>query len=56
MAIPAIRPDIALFHAAEADRDGNVWIGRRRELALMAYAAQTSLVTVERIARDLAPR
>jgi glutaconate CoA-transferase subunit A len=49
VAIPAIRPDIALFHAAEADRDGNVWIGRRRELALMAYAAQTSLVTVERI-------
>jgi glutaconate CoA-transferase subunit A len=49
VAIPAIRPDIALFHAAEADRDGNVWIGRRRELALMAYAAKTSLVTVERI-------
>src|SRR5215204_5861932 len=42
-------PVIPLFHAAEADRDGNVWIGRRRELALMAYAAQTSLVTVERI-------
>jgi glutaconate CoA-transferase subunit A len=49
VAIPAILPDIALFHAAEADRDGNVWIGRRRELALMAYAARTSLVTVERI-------
>jgi glutaconate CoA-transferase subunit A len=49
VAIPAIRPDLALFHAAEADRDGNVWIGRRRELALMAYAAKSSLVTVERI-------
>jgi glutaconate CoA-transferase, subunit A len=49
VAIPAIHPDIALFHAAEADREGNVWIGRRRELALMAYAARTSLVTVERI-------
>ena len=49
VAIPAIRPDIALFHAAEADRDGNVWIGRRRELALMAYASATSFVTVERI-------
>jgi glutaconate CoA-transferase, subunit A len=49
VAIPAIHPDLALFHAAEADRDGNVWIGRRRELALMAYAARTSLVTVERI-------
>jgi glutaconate CoA-transferase subunit A len=49
VAIPAIRPDFAAFHAAEADRDGNVWVGRRRELALMAYAARTSLVTVERI-------
>jgi glutaconate CoA-transferase subunit A len=49
VAIPAIRPDLALFHAAEADRDGNIWIGRRRELALMAYAAKGSLVTVERV-------
>lgn len=47
--IPAIRPDICLFHAPEADRDGNVWIGRRRELALMAYASRQTLVTVERI-------
>ncbi len=47
--IPAIRPDVALFHASEADRDGNVWIGRRRELGLMAYAARTTLVTVERV-------
>jgi len=47
--IPAIRPDIALFHARAADRHGNVWIGVRRELMLMAHAAQTTLVTVERI-------
>ena len=47
--IPAIHPDVALFHAPEADRDGNVWIGRRRELALMAHAARATLVTVERI-------
>jgi len=47
--IPAIRPDICLFHAAEADREGNVWIGRRRELGLMAYASRTTLVTVERV-------
>ena len=40
VAMPAILPDIALFHAAEADRYGNVWIGRRRELAAMAYAAR----------------
>lgn len=47
--VPALSPDIALFHAPEADRFGNVRIGRRRELATMAYAAKTTLVTVERI-------
>lgn len=47
--IPAIRPDMAIFHAPMADREGNVWIGRRRELAAMAYAAAETLVTVERI-------
>lgn len=49
VALPAIRPDVALFHAAMADREGNVWIGRRRELVTMAHAAARSLVTVERI-------
>ncbi len=47
--VPAIRPDFALFHAEVADRDGNVFIGRRRELATMAHAAETTLVTVEEI-------
>jgi glutaconate CoA-transferase subunit A len=47
--VPAIHPDIALFHAPEADRYGNVRIGRRRELATMAYASKATLVTVERI-------
>jgi glutaconate CoA-transferase subunit A len=47
--VRAISPDVALFHAAEADRFGNVRIGRRRELAMMAHAAKTTLVTVERI-------
>lgn len=47
--VPAIHPDIALFHAPEADRFGNVRIGRRRELATMAYASKATLVTVERI-------
>src|SRR6516162_1587428 len=37
--VPAIKPDVALFHAPLADRDGNVWIGRDRELATMAHAA-----------------
>jgi glutaconate CoA-transferase subunit A len=47
--IPAIHPDVTIFHAPMADRFGNVWIGRRRELAAMAYASATTLVTVERI-------
>jgi glutaconate CoA-transferase, subunit A len=47
--IPAIKPDVAFFHAPIADRDGNVWIGRRRELAEMAYASRTTLVSVEKI-------
>ena len=47
--LPAIRPDVALFHARVADRDGNVWIGLRRELMLAAHAARTTHVTVERI-------
>lgn len=47
--IPAIRPDVALFHARCADRNGNVWIGIRRELMLMAHAARETWVTVEEI-------
>jgi glutaconate CoA-transferase subunit A len=47
--LPALKPDIGLFHAPLADRDGNVWIGRRRELVTIAHAAARSLVTVERV-------
>jgi glutaconate CoA-transferase subunit A len=47
--LPAIEPEVALFHAALADRGGNVWIGVRRELMTMAHAASTTLVTVEAI-------
>ncbi len=47
--LPAIKPDVAIFHAAKADRDGNVWIGRRRELVSMAHAAKQTIVTVEEI-------
>lgn len=50
--IPAIQPDIAIFHCPMADRFGNVWIGRRRELATMAYASKRTIVTVERVVDD----
>lgn len=47
--IPAIAPDIAIFHAPMADKFGNVWVGRRRELAAMSYASRQTIVTVERL-------
>ena len=47
--LPAIKPDVALIHAPMADRAGNVWIGRQRELATMAHAAARTVVTVEKI-------
>jgi glutaconate CoA-transferase subunit A len=47
--LPAIKPDVALFHAPMADRAGNVWIGRQRELVTMAHAAEKTVVTVERL-------
>ena len=47
--LPAIKPDVALIHAPMADRFGNVWIGRQRELATMAHAANKTIATVEKI-------
>jgi glutaconate CoA-transferase subunit A len=53
-AVPALRPDVAIIHAQEADRQGNVqlWgiIGVQKEAVL---AAKRSLVTVERIVDEL---
>jgi glutaconate CoA-transferase, subunit A len=47
--LPALHPDVALIHAPMADRHGNVWIGRQRELATMAHAAARTVATVEKI-------
>src|SRR6201994_979580 len=53
-AVPALRPDVAIVHAQEADRDGNVQLwgipGVQKEAVL---AARRSLVTVERIVDEL---
>jgi len=49
---PAIHPDVSLFHAPMADRNGNVWIGIRGELKTMAHASRQTLVTVEKIVDD----
>ena len=45
--VSAIQPDIALFHARWADEAGNVWIGRRKELATIAHASRACYVTFE---------
>jgi len=54
VAVPALRPDVTIVHAQEADRDGNVQLwgipGVQKEAIL---AAQRSLVTVERIVHEL---
>jgi glutaconate CoA-transferase subunit A len=50
VAVPALRPDVAIVHAQEADREGNVQLwgipGVQKEAVL---GAARSLVTVERI-------
>jgi glutaconate CoA-transferase subunit A len=49
-AVPALRPDVAIIHAQQADRDGNVRLwgitGVQKEAVL---AARQSIVTVEEI-------
>src|SRR5271169_6406747 len=50
--LPALTPDVALFHAPMADRFGNVFIGTQRELVAMAHASRKTVVTVERIHDD----
>ncbi|MFN8482623.1 MAG: CoA-transferase [Anaerolineae bacterium] len=48
--VPAIRPDVAVVHVQEADREGNARIyGTRFEDVLIAQAAQRVIVTCERI-------
>jgi glutaconate CoA-transferase, subunit A len=57
VAVPALAPDVAIIHAQEADRHGNVQLwgipGVQKEAVL---AAKRSLVTVERIVEQLQPR
>jgi glutaconate CoA-transferase, subunit A len=56
-AVPAIRPDIGIVHAQQADRDGNVQLwgisGVQKEVVL---ASRRAVVTVEEIVDELVPR
>lgn len=47
--LPARKLGVTVFHAPYADRDGNVFIGRQRELATLAQGAGEVFVTVEKI-------
>jgi glutaconate CoA-transferase subunit A len=57
VAVPALDLDVAIIHAQEADRTGNVQLwgipGVQKEAVL---GARRSLVTVERIVEELEPR
>lgn len=57
VAVPALRPDVAIVHAQEADRAGNVQLwgipGVQKEAVL---AATRALVTVEQVVDELVPR
>ncbi len=57
MAVPALRPDVAIVHAQEADRKGNVALwgipGVQKEAVL---SADRALVTVERVVDELRGR
>lgn len=46
--VPAINCDVAIFHVALVDSEGNLWVGRDRDRLLAAHAADSVLVTVER--------
>ncbi|HZP72483.1 MAG TPA: CoA-transferase [Gaiellaceae bacterium] len=56
-AVPALRPDVGIVHAQQADRTGNVQLwgiaGVQKEVVL---ASKRSLVTVEEIVDELEPR
>ena len=55
-AVPALRPDVTVIHAQQADRRGNVGMwgitGVQREAVL---AAATAIVTVEEVVDELSP-
>jgi glutaconate CoA-transferase, subunit A len=56
-AVPALRPDVTVVHAQQADRAGNVqlWgiVGIQKEALL---AGRRSIVTVEEVVDELVPR
>jgi glutaconate CoA-transferase subunit A len=53
-AFPAIKPQIAVIHALQADQDGNVLIGKNKGIdEELALTADTVIVTAEEIVAEL---
>ena len=46
--LPALKPDVALFHSPLVDEEGNVWIGVHKELMTLAHASSETFVSYER--------
>jgi glutaconate CoA-transferase subunit A len=50
VAFPAIRPDLAVIHALQADLDGNAWIGGNQGVDLeLSLVAEQVIITCEEI-------
>lgn len=49
----ALRPDVAVFHAQKADRQGNVSCGYEAEVVILAEASKHVIVTAETIVERL---
>jgi len=49
----ALRPDIAVFHAQQADRQGNVSCGYHADAVILAEASRHVIVTAESIVERL---
>jgi glutaconate CoA-transferase subunit A len=47
--VPAIRPDVGVFHAYAADRHGNVLVEPQQNIQLLATASRLVIATAERV-------
>jgi len=45
--IPALEPDVVMFHGVYGDRHGNVWVGKAFEVMAMAQCARKVLASFE---------
>jgi glutaconate CoA-transferase subunit A len=52
----ALRPDVALFHASQADPQGNVSLGYASDSVVLAEASRTVIVTAEEIVERVTER